>query len=79
MFVDICCGIVEDIGTDIVGIYRVPGNTAGVSYLQEELKGGPEEANFGDSVSLFFKTLIFFFRTSLKKEEDFLKRCRLPL
>ena len=53
MFVDVCCGIVEDIGMDVVGIYRVPGNTAGVSYLQEDLKAGPEEANFGDSVSLF--------------------------
>ncbi|XP_033639389.1 rho GTPase-activating protein 21-like isoform X2 [Asterias rubens] len=66
MFVDICCGIVEDIGTDIVGIYRVPGNTAGVTYLQDELKGGPEEANFGDSrwrdVNVVSSLLKMFFR-----------------
>ncbi|XP_038077451.1 rho GTPase-activating protein 21-B-like isoform X2 [Patiria miniata] len=49
MFLDICCNIIEDLGLDTVGIYRVPGNTAGVSYLQEDLKAGPEEANFGDS------------------------------
>ena len=51
MFVDVCCGIVEELGMDTVGIYRVPGNTAGVSFLQELLKAGPEEADFTDSVS----------------------------
>ncbi|XP_022079935.1 rho GTPase-activating protein 21-like isoform X2 [Acanthaster planci] len=66
MFVDICCGIVEELGMDTVGIYRVPGNTAGVSYLQEVLKSGPEEADFTDSrwrdVNVISSLLKMFFR-----------------
>ncbi|XP_016122866.1 rho GTPase-activating protein 23-like isoform X3 [Sinocyclocheilus grahami] len=39
--VEICCGLVEDMGLEYTGIYRVPGNNAVVSSLQEQLnKGG---------------------------------------
>ncbi|XP_051994839.1 rho GTPase-activating protein 23-like isoform X2 [Xyrauchen texanus] len=39
--VEICCGLVEDMGLEYTGIYRVPGNNAVVSSLQEHLnKGG---------------------------------------
>ncbi|KAK2916542.1 hypothetical protein Q8A67_000916 [Cirrhinus molitorella] len=39
--VEICCGLVEDMGLEYTGIYRVPGNNAVVSGLQEQLnKGG---------------------------------------
>ncbi|XP_016324169.1 rho GTPase-activating protein 23-like isoform X4 [Sinocyclocheilus anshuiensis] len=41
LIVEICCGLVEDMGLEYTGIYRVPGNNAVVSSLQEQLnKGG---------------------------------------
>lgn len=40
-----CCKIVEERGLEIVGVYRVPGNTAAVNCLTEQLKhADPEEA-----------------------------------
>lgn len=35
-----CCGVVEAIGLEYTGIYRVPGNNAMVSNLQEHLNKG---------------------------------------
>ncbi|XP_026118505.1 rho GTPase-activating protein 23-like isoform X2 [Carassius auratus] len=41
LIVEICCGLVEEMGLEYTGIYRVPGNNAVVSSLQEHLnKGG---------------------------------------
>ncbi|XP_051742636.1 rho GTPase-activating protein 23 isoform X5 [Ctenopharyngodon idella] len=38
--VEICCGLVEEMGLEYTGIYRVPGNNAVVSTLQEQLNKG---------------------------------------
>ncbi|XP_051987766.1 rho GTPase-activating protein 23-like isoform X2 [Xyrauchen texanus] len=38
--VEICCGLVEHMGLEYTGIYRVPGNNAVVSSLQEQLNKG---------------------------------------
>ncbi|XP_077406267.1 rho GTPase-activating protein 23-like isoform X3 [Vanacampus margaritifer] len=38
--VDMCCGVVEATGLEYTGIYRVPGNNAMVSNLQEHLNKG---------------------------------------
>lgn len=35
-----CCGVVEATGLEYTGIYRVPGNNAMVSSLQEHLNKG---------------------------------------
>lgn len=40
MIVEICCGLVEEMGLEYTGIYRVPGNNAMVSLLQEQLNKG---------------------------------------
>ncbi|XP_065123383.1 rho GTPase-activating protein 23 isoform X3 [Paramisgurnus dabryanus] len=40
--VEICCGLVEDMGLEYTGIYRVPGNNAVVSSLQDQLNKGAE-------------------------------------
>ena len=40
--VKICCDIVSERGLDIVGIYRVPGNNAAVTYLTEQINKGVE-------------------------------------
>lgn len=40
LIVEICCGLVEDMGLEYTGIYRVPGNNAMVSMLQEQLNKG---------------------------------------
>ncbi|XP_056309992.1 rho GTPase-activating protein 23 isoform X6 [Danio aesculapii] len=40
--VEICCGLVEDMGLEYTGIYRVPGNNAVVSSLQEQLNKGAD-------------------------------------
>ncbi|XP_056153047.1 LOW QUALITY PROTEIN: rho GTPase-activating protein 23-like [Lampris incognitus] len=40
LIVEMCCGIVEASGLEYTGIYRVPGNNAMVSNLQEHLNKG---------------------------------------
>ena len=38
--VKLCCDIVSEKGLDVVGIYRVPGNNAAVTYLTEQINKG---------------------------------------
>uniref|UniRef100_A0A3Q3JGR6 Rho GTPase activating protein 23b n=1 Tax=Monopterus albus TaxID=43700 RepID=A0A3Q3JGR6_MONAL len=40
LIVEMCCGVVEAMGLEYTGIYRVPGNNAMVSNLQEHLNKG---------------------------------------
>uniref|UniRef100_H3CL37 Rho-GAP domain-containing protein n=1 Tax=Tetraodon nigroviridis TaxID=99883 RepID=H3CL37_TETNG len=40
LIVEICCGMVEASGLECTGIYRVPGNNAMVSNLQDYLNQG---------------------------------------
>ncbi|XP_020777084.1 rho GTPase-activating protein 21 [Boleophthalmus pectinirostris] len=37
LIVEVCCKVVEDRGLEYTGIYRVPGNNAAISNMQEEL------------------------------------------
>ncbi|XP_055709392.1 rho GTPase-activating protein 21 isoform X3 [Phlebotomus papatasi] len=43
-----CTSIVEQKGLDIVGIYRIPGNTAAISALTEQVNRGFDEATLMD-------------------------------
>ncbi len=43
MLVSTCCRIVEEKGLDIVGIYRVPGNSGAVNSLTSQINSGGEE------------------------------------
>nr|XP_056720735.1 rho GTPase-activating protein 23 [Euleptes europaea] len=45
LIVEACCKVVEDKGLEYMGIYRVPGNNAMVSSLQEQLNKGFAEIN----------------------------------
>lgn len=40
LIVEMCCDVVEATGLEYTGIYRVPGNNAMVSNLQEHLNKG---------------------------------------
>lgn len=40
LIVEMCCHVVESTGLEYTGIYRVPGNNAMVSNLQEHLNKG---------------------------------------
>ncbi|XP_071500827.1 rho GTPase-activating protein 21-like isoform X2 [Diadema antillarum] len=66
MVVEICCSIVEAKGLEFVGVYRVPGNTAGITYLKEELKKGVDEIDLTDErwqdVNVISSLLKLFFR-----------------
>nr|XP_046225236.1 rho GTPase-activating protein 23 isoform X4 [Oncorhynchus gorbuscha] len=42
LIVELCCGLVESMGLEYTGVYRVPGNNAMVSNLQEQLNRGLE-------------------------------------
>ncbi|KAK9501391.1 hypothetical protein O3M35_012126 [Rhynocoris fuscipes] len=44
LIVELCTRIVEDRGLEIIGIYRVPGNTAAVTSLTEAVNKGLNEA-----------------------------------
>ncbi|XP_059236135.1 rho GTPase-activating protein 23 isoform X3 [Mustela nigripes] len=48
LIVAACCRIVEARGLESTGIYRVPGNNAVVSSLQEQLNRGPGDINLQD-------------------------------
>ncbi|XP_069733320.1 rho GTPase-activating protein 23 isoform X2 [Phaenicophaeus curvirostris] len=48
LIVEACCKMVEDRGLEYMGIYRVPGNNAVVSSLQEQLNKGATEINLQD-------------------------------
>ncbi|XP_063156824.1 rho GTPase-activating protein 23 [Candoia aspera] len=48
LIVEACCKVVEDKGLEYMGIYRVPGNNAVVSSLQEQLNKGAAEINLQD-------------------------------
>ncbi|XP_071958724.1 rho GTPase-activating protein 23-like isoform X2 [Antedon mediterranea] len=60
-----CCTIVEERGLDTIGIYRVPGNNAGVSQLKDYLDQG-NEINLEDErwhdVHVISSLLKLFFR-----------------
>ncbi|XP_072109951.1 rho GTPase-activating protein 21-like isoform X1 [Mobula birostris] len=46
--VEVCCNLVEEKGLEYTGIYRVPGNNAAISSLQEELNKGVTDIDFMD-------------------------------
>lgn len=43
-----CTGIVEEKGLDIVGVYRIPGNTANITALTELVNRGFDETTLSD-------------------------------
>ncbi|XP_023205323.1 rho GTPase-activating protein 23 isoform X3 [Xiphophorus maculatus] len=65
MIVEFCCGLVEEMGLEYTGIYRVPGNNAIVSLLQEQLNKGvdinPAEEKWQD-LNVVSSLLKSFFR-----------------
>lgn len=58
LIVDICCKLVEERGLEYTGIYRVPGNNAAISSMQEELNKGMADIDIQDDVSLFISVSI---------------------
>ncbi|CAJ0951708.1 unnamed protein product [Ranitomeya imitator] len=48
LIVELCCTLVEQKGLEYLGIYRVPGNNAVVSSLQEQLNKGLIDTNIQD-------------------------------
>ncbi|KAM4536116.1 rho GTPase-activating protein 23 isoform 2-T2 [Fundulus diaphanus] len=65
LIVEFCCGLVEEMGLEYIGIYRVPGNNAVVSLLQEQLNKGmdinPAEERWQD-LNVVSSLLKSFFR-----------------
>lgn len=52
LIVDVCCKLVEERGLEYTGIYRVPGNNAAISNMQEELNNkGMNDIDVHDDVS----------------------------
>ncbi|PIK62435.1 putative rho GTPase-activating protein 21-like [Apostichopus japonicus] len=66
LFLEKCCSIVETFGLDVVGVYRVPGNTGGIGYLKSELQADIRELDFRDErwrdVNVISSLLKYFFR-----------------
>lgn len=53
LIVEVCCNLVEDRGLEYTGIYRVPGNNAAISNMQEELNNkGMNDIDIQDDVSV---------------------------
>lgn len=52
LIVEVCCKLVEERGLEYTGIYRVPGNNAAISNMQEELNSkGMNDIDIHDDVS----------------------------
>lgn len=52
LIVEVCCKVVEERGLDYTGIYRVPGNNAAISNMQEELNSkGMTDIDIQEDVS----------------------------
>ncbi|XP_076244290.1 rho GTPase activating protein at 19D isoform X6 [Calliopsis andreniformis] len=66
LIVEMCTRIVEARGLEVVGIYRVPGNTAAISHLTESVNKGFENIDRQDSrwsdVNVISSLLKSFFR-----------------
>ncbi|KAK2584259.1 hypothetical protein KPH14_006668 [Odynerus spinipes] len=66
LLVEMCTSIVEARGLEVVGIYRVPGNTAAISQLTESVNKGFENINLQDprwsDVNVISSLLKSFFR-----------------
>ncbi|XP_069677566.1 uncharacterized protein RhoGAP19D isoform X4 [Periplaneta americana] len=66
LLVELCTNIVELRGLEIIGIYRVPGNTAAVSSLTEGINKGFDSINLQDprwnDVNVISSLLKLFFR-----------------
>merc|ERR1719300_1789672 len=64
--VKVCCDIVTERGLDVVGIYRVPGNNAAVTYLTEQVNKGLDNFALEDhrwqDVNVVSSLLKSFFR-----------------
>ena len=66
LIVELCTRIVEVRGLEVVGVYRVPGNSVAVSHMQEELNRGIENMNMDNDkwldVNVVSSLLKAFFR-----------------
>eukprot|EP00062_Callorhinchus_milii_P018568 gi/632972180/ref/XP_007902532.1/ PREDICTED: rho GTPase-activating protein 23 isoform X2 [Callorhinchus milii] len=66
LIVEICCKLVEEKGLEYTGIYRVPGNNAMVSSLQEQLNKGTTDLNTSEEkwqdLNVISSLLKLFFR-----------------
>lgn len=52
LIVEVCCKVLEERGLDYTGIYRVPGNNAVISSMQEELNSkGMTDIDIQEDVS----------------------------
>lgn len=52
LIVEVCCKVVEERGLEYTGIYRVPGNNAAISSMQEELNSkGMTDIDIQEDVS----------------------------
>lgn len=51
--VEVCCKVLEERGLEYTGIYRVPGNNAAISSMQEELNSkGMADIDIQEDVSV---------------------------
>ncbi|XP_025093791.1 uncharacterized protein LOC112563732 isoform X4 [Pomacea canaliculata] len=66
LIVELCTRIVEARGLEVVGVYRVPGNSVAVGHMQEELNRGIENLNMDNDkwldVNVVSSLLKAFFR-----------------
>lgn len=58
LIVEVCCKVLEERGLEYTGIYRVPGNNAAISSMQEELNSkGMADIDIQEDVSVLATTM----------------------
>uniref|UniRef100_A0A3Q0R1V3 Rho GTPase activating protein 21 n=1 Tax=Amphilophus citrinellus TaxID=61819 RepID=A0A3Q0R1V3_AMPCI len=89
LIVEVCCKLVEERGLEYTGIYRVPGNNAAISNMQEELNNkGMNDIDIQDDkwrdLNVISSLLKSFFRklpeplfTNAERYTDFIEANRI--
>ncbi|KAK7474310.1 hypothetical protein BaRGS_00034445, partial [Batillaria attramentaria] len=67
LIVELCTRIVEVRGMEVVGVYRVPGNSVAVAHMQEELNRGIENMNMDNDKWLDVNVVSSLLKAFLRK------------
>ncbi|CAB1349607.1 unnamed protein product [Coregonus sp. 'balchen'] len=77
LIVEVCCNLVEERGLEYTGIYRVPGNNAAISNMQEELNNkGMNDIDIQDDKWRDLNVISSLLKSFFQKYADFIEANR---
>ncbi|GFS02099.1 rho GTPase-activating protein 21 [Elysia marginata] len=70
LIVELCTRIVEARGLEVIGVYRVPGNSAAINALTEEFNRGIDAVNIDNEKLLDINVISSLLKSFFRKLED---------